>query len=99
MSKKTVLKLLISKFGPMSVDMQTAQLADQSVVSDDYEYVDNDTTQINERLEKAKGSKLALGNFTEPKMPDPVKADRLAESDPSNAMGGITYEDVKAIME
>jgi recombination protein RecT len=43
MAKKTVLKLLLSKYAPMNVEMQKAILADQAIVKDDgYEYVDND---------------------------------------------------------
>ena len=44
MAMKTVLKQLISKWGIMSVDMQTVVQADQSVINDDgtYDYVDNE---------------------------------------------------------
>lgn len=46
MAKKTVIKLLLSKYGIMTVDMQTAIITDQSVVKDsetlDVEYVDNE---------------------------------------------------------
>ena len=43
MGIKTVVKMLLSKYGPMSVDMQQAITADQSVVSAEgkYTYVDN----------------------------------------------------------
>lgn len=45
MALKTVLKLLISKFGPMSIEMQKAQIADQSVIRNfdtlEVDYVDN----------------------------------------------------------
>lgn len=43
MAKKTVLKNTISKWGIMSIELQTAQLADQAVQSKegDYRYVDN----------------------------------------------------------
>lgn len=43
MARKTVLKLLISRFGPLSTDsrLQEAVQADQSAVGDDYNYVDN----------------------------------------------------------
>lgn len=47
MAKKTVLKLLLSKFAPLSVEMQRAEIADQSVINDydgdtiDVDYVDN----------------------------------------------------------
>lgn len=52
MAQKTVLKLLISKYGIMSIDMQsdgmsTALASDQAVVhkvGEDFEYVDNDGT-------------------------------------------------------
>ena len=54
MAKKTVIKLLISKYGIMSVDMQKAVEFDQSTVQGDInhieeataEYVDNDTNPI-----------------------------------------------------
>lgn len=45
MALKTVLKLLLSKFAPLSVEMQTATIVDQSVVNDaetlDITYADN----------------------------------------------------------
>lgn len=43
MAKKTVLKLLLSKYAPLSVEMQNALKVDQAVVSGDekYDYVDN----------------------------------------------------------
>lgn len=43
MASKTVIKLLLAKYAPLTVEMQKAQLADQSIVKgeDDFEYVDN----------------------------------------------------------
>ena len=45
MALKTVTKLLLSKQAPLSIDMQTAQLADQSIVHDvensDFKYIDH----------------------------------------------------------
>lgn len=43
MASKTVIKLLLAKYAPLTVDMQKAQLADQSIVKGDneFEYVDN----------------------------------------------------------
>ena len=43
MALKTVLKLLISKYGPLSVKMQEAIIKDQSVLHDENspDYVDN----------------------------------------------------------
>ena len=56
MGKKTVLKLLLSKFAPLSVEMQRAVIADQGVVKDfngeetiDVSYVDNqNNTAVNQ---------------------------------------------------
>lgn len=46
MAQKTVLKLLLSKQAPLSVDMQTAIQADQAIIKDvdtgDFEHVDNE---------------------------------------------------------
>ncbi|MCU4322173.1 recombinase RecT [Acinetobacter schindleri] len=46
MALKTVTKLLLSKQAPLSIEMQTAQLADQAIVRDvetnSFEYIDHD---------------------------------------------------------
>lgn len=43
MAKKTVLKLLIGKYGPMSVDLQKAMTADQAVITaEGNRYIDNE---------------------------------------------------------
>jgi len=45
MAQKTVIKLLLSKFAPLSIEMQKATVADQAVIKDaetmDVEYIDN----------------------------------------------------------
>lgn len=42
MAKKTVLKLLLSKYAPMSVDMQSAVISDQAVIRvNGADYMDN----------------------------------------------------------
>lgn len=48
MAMKTVLKSTLSKWGIMSIEMQTAQLVDQSVQESEgqYNYVDNNTIDI-----------------------------------------------------
>jgi len=50
MAQKTVLKLLISKFAPLSIEMQKATEVDQSVINDpegnDISYPDNTTIDI-----------------------------------------------------
>lgn len=56
MAKKTVLKLLLSKFGILSIEMQTAQKADQAVIREfdnnniEVEYVDNENN-INDTVD------------------------------------------------
>lgn len=54
MAKKTVLKNTISKWGIMSIEMQTAQLADQAVQVEEnnFKYVDNETIDITEDNEE-----------------------------------------------
>lgn len=56
MATKTVLKLLLSKFAPLSVEMQKAVITDQAVVnnSDTVEvtYVDNEATVIDKEEER-----------------------------------------------
>lgn len=55
MAVKTVLKLLLAKFAPLSVEMQRAVVADQSKVNDfeneDYTYVDNEE-EVNKEAER-----------------------------------------------
>jgi recombination protein RecT len=50
MALKTVIKLLISKFGPMSIEMQKAIISDQSVIKNidtmEVDYVDNTPLSI-----------------------------------------------------
>lgn len=55
MAKKTVLKLLLNRFAPLSVDMQSAVQADQSVLHGDgkLDYVDNSKSQLAEAAEAA----------------------------------------------
>lgn len=62
MAQKTILKRLLTKFAPLSVDMQTAFQADQSVQREAgaYSYVDNDReTAKAELAERAKERALA----------------------------------------
>jgi recombination protein RecT len=56
MATKTVLKLLISKFAPLSIDMQTAVSADQAIIKDadskDFDYVDADAQVVDKEEER-----------------------------------------------
>lgn len=50
MAKKTVLKNTLSKWGIMSIDMQTALKTDQAIIkdleTDEYEYIDNEKAKL-----------------------------------------------------
>ena len=52
MALKTALKLLLSKYAPLSIEMQKAQIADQGVIRNvetmEVDYVDNTPLTINE---------------------------------------------------
>lgn len=49
MARKTVLKLLISKYGPMNTQLQEAVTKDQAVIDDnEIVYVDNDKNELKE---------------------------------------------------
>lgn len=56
MAIKTVLKLLLSKYAPLSVEMQKAVITDQSVIKDsdtlDVDYTDNSEPVINKEAER-----------------------------------------------
>ena len=53
MALKTVLKLLLGKYAPMSIEMQRAVISDQAVIKDvetmDVDYIDNTTLTIAEK--------------------------------------------------
>ena len=55
MAKKTVLKLLLSKYAPLSIEMQTAIQNDQAVIDDQGEaqYLDNPEDQTPETIQEA----------------------------------------------
>jgi recombination protein RecT len=62
MASKTVLKLLIAKFAPMSVEMQTAVIADQAVIVEgEANYVDNKPVEMDKELERFR---LMVEQFT-----------------------------------
>lgn len=66
MAEKTVTKMLLSKFAPLSIKMQDAVQYDQAVIKSDneFEYVDNDQidpfNQVEEQKEKLSNSKVDL---------------------------------------
>jgi recombination protein RecT len=56
MALKTVLKLLLSKFAPLSIEMQRAVMSDQAIINDvetqDVTYVDNEPAKIDTQWTK-----------------------------------------------
>lgn len=80
MAKKTALKLLLSKFGILSIEMQTAIQADQGVISGDTpDYIDRaeERTQAQEVMERFKEAKDVTGgipNFITPGQIEILKA-------------------------
>lgn len=56
MAQKTVLKLLLSKFAPLSIEMQRAVLTDQALIKDDtgneVEYVDHEVVEVDKEEER-----------------------------------------------
>lgn len=83
MAKKTVLKLLISKYGALSTSLQQAIRADQaSIDGDGYNYVDNDKESIvdtdEDSADKGKSDKenVIEGDVTPPDAPDTTDVDQ-----------------------
>jgi recombination protein RecT len=56
MGTKTVLKLLLSKYAPLSIEMQRATITDQGVIKDEnateVQYVDNEDTEVDKEKER-----------------------------------------------
>lgn len=69
MAVKTVLKLLLSKFAPLSVEMQRAVISDQSVIKDwegsDVEFVDNERVILNPEEVAAAEERKRFKDFIE----------------------------------
>lgn len=87
MAKKTVLKLLLSKYAPMTTEMEKAQLADQSVIQDgDFKYIDNqpiDANAIGREKEQARVMQHILESDTIDeleKVKDHLDGDTLVEA-------------------
>lgn len=65
MAKKTVLKLLLSRYAPLTIEMQTAQIADQSIIKDpetlEVNYYDNTPEKLTlEEIEELYANKAQL---------------------------------------
>lgn len=92
MASKTVLKLMLSKYAPLSVDMQTAQIADQAVINDaetlDIDYSDNIPPTMEESSAQEEHDRVA--SFIA-KATSPIDIEALRES--------CTTDELKELLE
>ena len=94
MAKKTVLKLLLSKYAPLSVEMRDAIKADQAVMQkpDEYEYVDNQDQSAPEPSESAKAKAM--------KVKEKIEAMKARQAAPEQEeIHAPTIEDMPADVE
>lgn len=79
MALKTVLKLLLSKQAPLSIEMQSAVLADQAIVRDvennDFDYIDH-----NESIADLEAPKLPISNEDFSSLAEQLKAGAIEKS-------------------
>lgn len=79
MALKTVLKLLLSKQAPLSIEMQSAVLADQAIVRDvennDFDYIDH-----NESVADLEAPKLPINNEDFSSLIEQLKAGAVEKS-------------------
>jgi recombination protein RecT len=86
MAQKTVLKILLSKFAPLSVEMQSATIADQSVINNpdtlDVTYADNVEPEVEpmvNRIEQMVANAQTISELLDIKKEIPTEyADHLA---------------------
>ena len=103
MAKKTVLKLLISKYGALSTSLQTALRADQaSIDGDGYNYVDNEKESIvdtdDDSADKGKSDKENVidGDVVDQTPKEPTEAEAPQESPEEPKAGDAPKDEAKA---
>lgn len=91
MALKTVMKLLLSKQAPLSIDMQKAQLADQAVVRDVdgeiYEHIDNTPMIEQTTIDVTEDPELFAA------MCESIKSGALDKNDVLSGDAGYVYSD------
>ena len=98
MAKKTVLKLLISKYGALSTSLQEAILADQAAVEEDgYKYIDNDRSIVDTDEDANDKGKSDKTNVIEGAVVTPPKEEAPAEEEKPEAP--IELSKVKTVKE
>ena len=83
MARKTVLKLLLSKYAPLSIEMQNAIRSDQSVIQGEnrYEYADGPEEQTQEPKKTPDEKKEAMRNRKEANNDANVQSQTRSEGD------------------
>lgn len=78
MAIKTVIKLLLSKFAPLSIEMQQAIIMDQSVVKDDGQpdYIDHEEVITVDSIAAEKERQRIISHIEKSKTPDELNAVR-----------------------
>ena len=81
MCRKTVIKFLLNRYAPLSIEMETAMKADQAVITENGEqYIDNDNSanptkteeyQEFEEVEEVEGVDTETGEIKEDKKEEP----------------------------
>lgn len=106
MAKKTVLKLLLSRYAPMSVQMQQAVVADQAVLhgTNNVSYVDNTPTPeeqaqtpvepLNEEEVKAESEKIAAAALAKSKKAMAAVEAAMEESKKSAPAANVEFDDL-----
>jgi len=80
MALKTVIKALLSKWGPLSIKMQLALQADQASIKEDGSYVYSEHEEEKESHKGIKRLKIALGTMEDEQAPTPEDLKIKAEA-------------------
>lgn len=102
MAKKTVLKMLLSKYAPMSIEMQSAIKADQAVYKDETmteEYLDNQPTQEEEQIAEEIKTKAKKNSDKIKAAMEIAKEVEPVEETPMPSIEDMPYDEVLSIFE
>src|SRR3990167_747387 len=80
MALKTVIKALLSRWGPLSIKMQLALQADQASIKEDGSYVYSEHEEEKESHKGIKRLKIALGTMEDEQAPTPEDLKIKAEA-------------------
>lgn len=93
MAKKTVLKLLLSRFAPLSVEMQSAIINDQSIITEKgNKYVDNDTDIVVAEEIENNGNKEVITAFEEQETQTIAEEEKYAPNQEKTPIKAVKLE-------